>query len=496
MEKSRSASSARRSNKKTSPEGIGGSGSSRADVRPEVTERVARFADRERIFRGARRVLAAVSGGPDSVAMLLILLELRPRFGFDVVAVHFDHQLREGSRDDLEWVRGLCFTLEVPFFSGEGDVALAAAERGAGIEEAARLMRYRFLSFVAGKEAADTIATGHTADDQVETVLMRIVRGSGVRGIRGMLPVGDVPTGGGQRLARPLLDLHRTDTVAFCRAAGISPLHDPTNEDPRYIRNRIRHETLDALRAVNPDVDDALLGLAASAREVFDGVEKLSFTVQPVERLPIGVIFDAAKLAGLPGEALMLVVEREAAFFKREPDVNRTRVENLRSVLASGSGEVAFGDIVLEVSCGQARLGPPLLEGEPFESRVLNVPGVTLARPWRVTVSTEAMPVVAGAGYGRVDASALKGALRVRPLVPGDRILYHGIERKVSDLLVNEKVPAWERLGLIAIADSERVHAVIGASKELGADVGDSVLYVRVDQVSSGGREPGAAAHP
>ncbi|MGH2608902.1 MAG: tRNA lysidine(34) synthetase TilS, partial [Tepidiformaceae bacterium] len=189
------------------------------------------------MFRGSRKVLAAVSGGPDSVALLLLLLDLRERFGFEVVAVHFDHQLRPNSRRDLEWVRDLCGGLGVPFFSGEGDVALAAAEQGAGIEDAARRMRYGFLAFVAGKEAADTIATGHTADDQVETVLMRIIRGSGVRGIRGMLPVGEVPGGrGAQRLVRPLLELRRADTLAICQAAGVAPLHDPSNDDPRYTR--------------------------------------------------------------------------------------------------------------------------------------------------------------------------------------------------------------------------------------------------------------------
>lgn len=437
------------------------------------------------MFRGSRKVIAAVSGGPDSVAMLLVLLELRERFGFEVVVVHFDHQLRPNSRRDLDWVRELSARLAVPFFSGEGDVALAAVEQGTGIEDAARRMRYGFLGFVAEKERADAIATGHTADDQAETVLMRIIRGSGVRGIRGMLPVSDVPGGGAQRLVRPLLELRRADTMVICQAADIAPLHDPSNDDPRYTRNHIRHETLAALRAVNPDVHDALLGLAASAREVFEGVEKQSFAVQPVERLPIGAIFDAAKLAGLQSEALTLVVEREAAFFKREPEVNRTRVENLRSILTSGAGEVVFGDIVVEVSCGQARLGPPLLEGDSFQGRVLDVPGVTIAGPWRVTVAGDPLPVVAGAGYARVDSSAMKGALRVRPLVNGDRIFYHGIERKVSDLLVNEKVPAWERLGLIAIADGERVHAIIGASKELGADDSEAALYIKVEPAAS-----------
>lgn len=435
------------------------------------------------MFRGSRKVLAAVSGGPDSVALLLVLLQLREHLGVELVVAHFDHQLRPNSNRDLVWVRDLCKNFDVPFFSGEGDVTLAAADQGTGVEDAARRMRYGFLSFVAGKEGVDTIATGHTADDQVETVLMRIIRGTGVRGIRGILPVGEVPGGSGaQRLVRPLLELHRGDTLRLCQEAGIAPLHDPSNDDLRYTRNHVRHETLAALRAVNPDVGEALIGLAASAREAFEGLEKQSFAVQPHERLPIGAIFEASKLAALPGEALILLVERESSFFKREPEVNRTRVENLRSVLTSGAGEVAFGDIVVEVSCGQARIGPPLLEGDPFEERVLNVPGATIATPWRVTVATSTLPVVDGAGYGRVDSATFRGALRVRPLAPGDRIRLNGMERKVSDVLVNEKIPAWERLGLIAIADSATVHAVIGASKELGAPDGDTALYVKVEQ--------------
>ncbi|MEX1103001.1 MAG: ATP-binding protein, partial [Dehalococcoidia bacterium] len=111
-------------------------------MRPALVEQVAKLAERERMFRGSRKVIAAVSGGPDSVAMLLVLLELRERFGFEVVVVHFDHQLRPNSRRDLDWVRELSASLEVPFFSGEGDVALAAVEQGTGIEDAARRMRY------------------------------------------------------------------------------------------------------------------------------------------------------------------------------------------------------------------------------------------------------------------------------------------------------------------------------------------------------------------
>src|SRR5690606_2269704 len=145
---------------------------------------------------------------------------------------------------------------------------------GAGIEETARRMRYQFLAFVAGKERCEAIATGHTADDQVETVLHHIVRGTGIRGLRGMLPKAPVPEAPAQQLVRPLLTLRPQETETICRIAGLTPVVDTSNDDPAFLRNRIRGQVLPALAEVNPAIDRALLGLAASAREAFEPIER------------------------------------------------------------------------------------------------------------------------------------------------------------------------------------------------------------------------------
>ncbi len=342
-------------------------------------------------------------------------------------------------------------------------------------------MRYQFLAFVAENERADCIVTGHTADDQAETVLLRVIRGSGVRGVRGMLPAAPVPGASAHRLIRPLLVVRRDQTVAICAEAGIAPLSDPTNADIAHARNHVRHQLLPALRTLNPSVDRSLLGLAESARDVFSEIERQSFAAQPTARLPHGAIFELAVLGSLHNEALTLVLEREAAFFSLEPDVNRTRVHNLLTVLRSGSGRVRFGDTMVEVSCGRARVGPLLAPPHQFEPRILNVPGVTVAGSWRVEVATNPIERAPGAFCAAIEASRLRGALRVRPLRPGDRMLFRGIVRNVADILTNEKVPAWDRPGLVAVADASGVVAVIGA---LQPDVetappGDA-LFVRV----------------
>lgn len=433
------------------------------------------------MFRRVSKVLVAVSGGADSVACLLVLLGLRERFGFDVEAVHFDHKLRPESAADMDAVSRLCADLGVECVTGEGDVAAVAAKQRQGIEETARMMRYQFLAFVADKEGADCIATGHTADDQAETVLMRIARGSGVRGIRGMLPVAGVPGASERRLVRPLLGAGRVDTEAICAEFGITPIVDPSNADPSYTRNRIRGVVLDQLRALNPSVDDALRGLAESAREAFSFIEKRSFEAKPRERGPIGAIFPLAPFRELPSEALTLVIEREAAFYHLKPEVNRTRVENLRAVLARGTGAVHFGDTVVAASCGVIRLGPRLEPVDPFPAAVLNVPGSTRAGPWRVDVLTSEVDPAPGSPVIALAAATAKGALRVRSLQPGERLTWHGVERKVSDLLVNEKVPIWERHGVVAVADSARLLGLFGATRTFVADMqGEPELWVRL----------------
>jgi tRNA(Ile)-lysidine synthase len=433
------------------------------------------------LFRRTKSVLAAVSGGPDSVALLIVLQELAAALGFALTAAHFDHQLRDSSRDDLQWVKKLCEERGITFLSGEGDVREVAGRQKLGIEETARRMRYQFLAFAAGQKGIDAIATGHTADDQAETVLMRVIRGSGVRGIRGMLPISTVP-GGSQKLIRPLLELSRDDTLAVCAEAGITPLVDATNAEPGPLRNRVRHEILPALRAINPSVKDALRQLAANAAEAFEPIERQAMEVQPERRGPIGALFRVETIANLPSEALVLLIEREGAFYRLKPEVNATRLRDVRNVLESGSGSALFGQVEAEASCGQVRIGPPLEPVEPFDAKVLNVPGVTVAGPWRVTVSTSPLAEAAGGERCTVNLDGLAGALRVRPLRSGDRMRFQSIERSVKGVLANTRIPRWDRQGAIAIADSAHVHAVLvpGAVIEADRPPDADVLHVQL----------------
>ncbi len=447
-------------------------------------ERVRRFARDEQLFRSAGKVVVAVSGGADSVATLLLLRELAGELGFEVVAAHFDHHLRHESAADREFVTDLCERLDVPCMTGEGDVPLAAGEMRMGIEETARRLRYQFLAFAAERQGAGAVATGHTADDHVETVLHHIVRGSGVRGIRGMLPAAPLPGMPSLRLIRPLLPLARADTVAVCNAAGADYREDATNAELHATRNRLRHTVVPQLREENPSVDAAILGLAESARELFRSVERSADLAQPRDRAPGSVVFERDTLRALGSEARLLLLEREAAFLKVAVDANRTRLRNLDDVLSSGAGRVAFGGLTVEVSAGLARLsGDSDDEDVPeITEQFVNIPGITRAGERVLQAATDPFPDDAGAPpAAAVPSDRIEGALRLRALLPGDRMHYRGYRRKVSGILKAARVPAWERGDLIALAGREEVVAVLGANVAI-ADGGeeDDCYYFRI----------------
>ena len=207
--------------------------------RAELASLVARGADSLSIPSGAEFVLA-VSGGPDSMALLH---GAGAAARWRLTVAHLDHALRPGSADDAAFVAGAAASLGLPFETRRTDVATLARDEGRSIEEAAREARYRFLEDVAPDGAL--IATAHTADDAAETVLLNLLRGSGLAGVRG------IPQRRG-RIVRPLLDERRATLRELLEAAGIGYRIDPSNEDPAFLRNRVRHEVIPLLESIRP----------------------------------------------------------------------------------------------------------------------------------------------------------------------------------------------------------------------------------------------------
>lgn len=277
----------------------------------------------QRLDAPAGGIVVAVSGGPDSVALLRGILALRPEVGAGpLVVAHLNHRLRGAESDaDEAFVRALHAIVtrsgpNVRLCCAEIDVDARARETGENLEKTARQLRYAWLAEMAHREQCRYVATGHTADDQAETVLHRLLRGTGLRGLRGI--AFRRPLAEGVELMRPLLRTRRADVVQYLDAIGQAYRVDSSNRDRRLTRNRIRNELLPLMRQYNPRVDSVLCRLSRQAAATYRASEaQARKLLADAERPRAGrlLVFDRRCLAGAPRnlirEALRLAWLRE-----------------------------------------------------------------------------------------------------------------------------------------------------------------------------------------
>ncbi len=306
-------------------------------------------------------VVVAISGGGDSVALLRAMMALKTGGVGRICAAHLNHKLRADSDDDEEFVTALCRGLGVPCEVEQIAVERVAAQTGDGIEAAARAARYGFLERTAGRLGARFVATAHTADDQAETILHRIVRGTGVRGLSGMVRTRPL---GHATLIRPLLAIRRRDVHAYLDQLGQPYRHDPSNADLRFTRNRIRHETMPQLRRqFNRGVTDALLRLGTLAGEaqavVGELVDELSVKRVTIESPRVAQIH----LAALADRPPYLVRELLMAVWRRQgwpmQAMGREKWDELCGLAVSPgphAGRVLPGGVMASVTEGRMEL--------------------------------------------------------------------------------------------------------------------------------------------
>jgi tRNA(Ile)-lysidine synthase len=252
-------------------------------VPPSLSSLVLRYIRERELLRAGDRVCVAVSGGADSVALLRLLLELRAEVGIVLLVVHINHRLRGADSDaDEAFVEELARQHNLDFFAGQQRVAEHPLSRKLGLEGAARELRYRFFAEIAAQQRADATATGHTLDDQAETVLLKFLRGAGTRGLAGIFPsvrvrpraqqvdhdpAPEIPPDFELRIVRPLLAVSRAEIEAYLESLGQPWREDESNRDPRFTRNRIRHELLPLLtHDYNPNLRNLLSDTAEVAR--------------------------------------------------------------------------------------------------------------------------------------------------------------------------------------------------------------------------------------
>jgi len=443
-----------------------------------IERRVLRYIQAQRLLAPGECVVVGVSGGADSTALLLLLTRLAPRLGIVVHAAYFNHQLRGkvASQQERETVARLTNALGVPLTIGSGDVRAYAREKRLGIEEAARELRYRFLADAAQEVGALTIAVGHIADDQIETVLLHILRGSGLAGLAGMLPRSPWPVAAREQhdltLVRPLLELRRAETESYCREKGCRPLEDTTNRSPRYRRNVVRNELLPLLRAHVRGIDASLLRLARAAASERRGLEDAAerALAQSATFEDGAARLSLASLADVPPGLMPHVMRLAASNLLGDA---RDLGERHLLAMAAAPGKPAGTELDLprrlrlRVEYGEIVLTPnePAAEGLPAEGVPLVVPGVTTAGGWRIEASlSDDASLPESAWEAALDADALVGGLRVRRRRPGDRCHPLGLagEKKLQDILVDLKVPRRRRDKIPVVEDESGIVWVAG----------------------------------
>lgn len=235
--------------------------------RSPLLDRLVQEINRYDMFGAAARVVVALSGGPDSVALTLLLVELKRYWPhLELHLAHFNHRLRaaESERDE-RYCRALATRLGLTIFVASAAVAEVAAKTGENLEATARRLRYGFLQQVADSVAAQAIATGHNMNDQAETLLMRLLRGAGPQGLAGIYPV--IESAGAVKIVRPLLGVRRDEIEALLATAGEAACQDSSNSLPDYTRNRIRLEIMPKLSEINPRAVEAMARAAELIRE-------------------------------------------------------------------------------------------------------------------------------------------------------------------------------------------------------------------------------------
>jgi tRNA(Ile)-lysidine synthase len=411
-----------------------------------------------------RPIIVGVSGGPDS----LCLMETLRQAGYSIIVAHFDHRLRPESGQDARMVEKTASRLMLGCFIDGADVRAYADKEKLSLEEAARNLRYRFMFKLARQRNAQAIAVGHTADDQVETILMHFLRGSALTGLKGMSFRSLIKTFDPEiPIVRPLLKMWREETVVYCAVNGLRPHYDSSNDSLNFQRNRIRHLLVPSLESYNPKFRESVLRMSESLKGdyafIMETLEKAwRETVTIVEEEVIA--FDSDLLSNYSIGLQRNLVKQAMQILRPGLDISFTVLERATNLLKSTAhstrvdlkgGLRMFRESNHVYICTLDAELPfnlwPQMTGTMAEA--VTIPGqVDLAGGWKFNCERWRIPTIAKEQAERnedqfqvwLDAENFPESLELRIRHQGDHFAplgMNGHSQKISDFFVNEKMP-------------------------------------------------------
>ncbi|MFN3650561.1 MAG: tRNA lysidine(34) synthetase TilS [Armatimonadota bacterium] len=430
-----------------------------------------------RLLPDGASILVGLSGGADSLALLHALCAGREAHGWSVAAVHVHHGMRgEAAEADVRFLEQLCGDWSVPLTVVRVDVPALARARRISVEEAGRDARYAAFAEVAGSRGAERVATAHHADDQVETVLMNLLRGTGTDGLAGIPEERPLARGSAVRVVRPLLDRSRAELAAYCEAHGLQPRHDVTNDDLSYRRNRLRATVLPLLEAESPSLRSHLLQLSRQVREEQSALERLAAELRSASSVTTtgpGLVLDAGTLAQAPPALARRALRQLLEEATPGVEISAALLQRLWELVAAGEPSA----VDLPGAPWRARRVRDQLRLEPAEPRRSPTPVLprTLSLSGEVEAPELGIALRLEVGHppddprrppleAVLDLQALRPPLCLRAPERGDRFRPLGAPgtRLLSDLFTDRKIPREERAAWPVLADEEGIVWVVG----------------------------------
>ncbi|NLB89483.1 MAG: tRNA lysidine(34) synthetase TilS [Syntrophomonadaceae bacterium] len=456
-----------------------------------MEKKVSNYITKHNMVKENDHIILAVSGGPDSMALLSVMSKLKKNFNYTLTVAHVNHSLRPEADEEESFVKKCSLNLGIPFYSHKADIKQIATQEKKSIEEVGRIVRYQFFNQLLNDLKADLIATAHHQDDNAETVLLNLLRGTGIKGLRGILPVNN-------NLIRPLLGVSKSEIMDYIKENSIPYCIDESNFDPIYLRNKIRNELIPLLeREYNPRIIEGLSKLALIAREeneYLEGQTQKVFNEALLSKADATIRLNNTLLSDLPIAIRKRVLLHALGELAGEEGWEANDIDIILDMMTkSGSSKMVKLKKDIKVGKVYDELVLSTLQKETLSfDYLLDIPtNIVLPTGDEYLIKTVPIEDLVPEDYiAYVDYDKCELPLHFRSRKPGDVFSPYGLKgkKKLKDFFIDLKVPSSKRDEIPLLTSSQgEIYAVVGYRvSNLAAVDKDSKRILVIKKLKSG----------